>query len=151
MAAGVKRGRRIVILCEGKTEDLAIRFFILKQWAKDGLSSVGLDRVNLRGHLDKVAPYARNYLDDPEVLAVFTLVDLYGMTYVNHPQNDNLDAKVRRVQEWLRDPLQMHDRSSTSCPMFRFTKSRPGYWRRERPWQENSLTEASNPFHRPRS
>ena len=116
MAAGVKRGRRIVILCEGKTEELAIRYFILKQWAKDGLSSVGLDRVNPRGHLDKVAPYARNYLDEPEVLAVFTLIDLYGMNLVTHPPNDDLDAKVRRVQNWLRDPLRKHKRAECFVP-----------------------------------
>ncbi|MGA8740724.1 MAG: DUF4276 family protein, partial [Terracidiphilus sp.] len=116
MAAGAKRGRRIVILCEGRTEELAIRFFILKQWARDGLSSVGLDHVNLRGHLDKVAPYARNYLDDPEVLAVFTLVDLYGMTNVTDPQNDDLEARVRRVQTWLHDPLREHKRTKFFVP-----------------------------------
>jgi len=102
MAVGVKRGRRIVVLCEGKTEERAVRLFVARQWAEDGLSAVGLDRVDLRGHLDKAATFARNYLDEPDVLAVFTLVDLYGMTLVTHPPNDDLEAKVRRVQNWLR-------------------------------------------------
>ena len=116
MAAGVKRGRRIVVLCEGKTEERAVRFFVARQWALDGLSAVGLDRVDLRGHLDKVATFARNNLDEPEVLAVFTLVNLYGMTLVTHPPNDDLDAKVRRVQNWLRNQLGQHVRARDFIP-----------------------------------
>jgi hypothetical protein len=105
MAAGARRGRRIVVLCEGKTEERAIRLFVARQWAADGLSAVGLARVDLRGHLDKIATFARIHLDEPEVLAVFTLVDLYGMTLATHPPKDNLDIKVRRVQDWLRSQL----------------------------------------------
>jgi hypothetical protein len=116
MTPRVKRGRRIVVLCEGKTEERAIRFFVARQWALDGLSAVGLDRVDLRGHLDKVAPFARNHLDEPEVLAVFTLIDLYGMTSVTHPANDELDAKVQRVQNWLRDRLGQHKRADYFVP-----------------------------------
>jgi hypothetical protein len=66
--------------------------------------------------LDKVAPFARNYLDEPNVLAVFTLIDLYGMTLVTHPPNDELDAKVRRVQNWLRIQLGQHARSRDFKP-----------------------------------
>lgn len=116
MAAGIKRGRRIVVLCEGKTEERAVRFFIAKQWAADGLSGIGLDRVDLRGHLERVASFARNYLDEPGVLAVFTLVDLYGMTLVTHPANDELDSKVRRVQNWLRSQVGQHVRSRDFIP-----------------------------------
>jgi hypothetical protein len=111
MAGGLKHGRRIVVLCEGKTEERAVRFFVARQWAIDGLSTIGLDRIDLRGHLDRIAPFARNYLDEPNVLAVFTLIDLYGMTLVTHPANDELDAKVRRVQDWLRSQLGQHPRS----------------------------------------
>ena len=35
-------GRQIWILCEGKTEENAINYFIKKQWENDGLKSVGL-------------------------------------------------------------------------------------------------------------
>jgi hypothetical protein len=116
MAGGVKRGRRIVVLCEGKTEERAVRFFVGRQWALDGLSTIGLDRVDLRGHLDKVALFARNYLDEPNVLAVFTLIDLYGMNLVPHPANDELAAKVRRVQNWLRSQLGQFTRSRDFKP-----------------------------------
>lgn len=116
MAGGIMRGRRIVVLCEGKTEERAVRYFVAKQWAVDGMSAVGLDRVDLRGHLDKVAAFARNYLDESEVLAVFTLVDLYGMTLVTHSADDDLDAKVRRVQNWLRSQLGQHIRARYFIP-----------------------------------
>jgi hypothetical protein len=105
-----------VVLCEGKTEERAVRFFVARQWALDGLSAVGLNRVDLRGHLDKVATFARNKLDEPQVLAVFTLVDLYGMTLVTHSPNDDLDAKVRRIQNWLRSQLGQHVRTRDFIP-----------------------------------
>jgi hypothetical protein len=111
MAGGAKRGRRIVVLFEGKTEERAVRFFVARQWTVDGLSSVGLDRVDLRGHLDRVALFARNYLDEPYVLAVFTVIDLYGMTLVTHPANDDINAKVLRVQNWLRNQVGQHARA----------------------------------------
>lgn len=116
MAARVQRGRRIVVLCEGKTEECAIRFFVHRQWVKDGFSAIGLNRVNLRGHLDKVASFASNYLDDTDVLAVFTLVDLYGMNQVTHLANDELDVRVQRVQNWLRGRLRQHNRASDFIP-----------------------------------
>jgi hypothetical protein len=111
MTRALKRGRRIVVLCEGKTEELAVRYFVARQWEADGLASVGLDRIDLRGHLERVGVFTRNYLDERDVLAVFTLVDLQGMTLVSHPPNDELDAKVRRVQGWLHNQAQQHIRA----------------------------------------
>lgn len=116
MAPAQKRSRRIVVLCEGKTEGLAVQHFVTRQWVADGLASVGLDRVDLRGHLDKVRVFARNYLDEQNVLAVFTLVDLQGMALVSHPPNDELDAMVRRVQDWLRNEVHQHDRAADFFP-----------------------------------
>lgn len=93
---------RIVVLCEGDTEELAVRHFIARQWQTDNLGPVGLKRINLHGKLENVGKFARLYLDEQDVLAVFTLVDLQGMTRVIHSPNDNLEAKIERVREWLR-------------------------------------------------
>jgi uncharacterized protein DUF4276 len=95
------QGRRIIVLSEGDTEELAVRYFITRQWRLDGLGSVGLRSINLYGKPQKAGKYAGRYLDDQEVLAVFTLVDLHGTTQVVHTAFDDLEAKVRRVREWL--------------------------------------------------
>jgi hypothetical protein len=93
---------RIVVLCEGETEELALRFFIHRQWISDGLEAVGLDSRNLEGKIQSAGKFACGYLDEQEVLAVFTLVDLQGMTRVSHQSSDSLGVKIQRVQEWLR-------------------------------------------------
>jgi hypothetical protein len=93
---------RIVVLCEGETEVVAVRHFIARQWEADGLRSVGLDRIDLRAKLPEVGKFATRYLNDPKVLGVFTLVDLYKMNKVVHQPNDDLEQKVRRVRDWLR-------------------------------------------------
>jgi hypothetical protein len=95
------RGRRIILLCEGETEELAIRNFIVRQWQSDGLSAVGLHTVNLNSKHQDVPTKAALYLDEPDVLAVFTLVDLQGMNRVEHSNDDSLEAKVKRVREWF--------------------------------------------------
>jgi hypothetical protein len=92
----------IVVLCEGNTEELAVRHFIARHWQADNLGSVGLKRINLHGKLENVGKFAKLYLDEQDVLAVFTLVDLQGMTRVDHPPGDKLEAKIQRVREWLR-------------------------------------------------
>jgi hypothetical protein len=116
MADGLKLGHRIVVLCEGKTEYLAVRHFVARQWEADGLASVGLDPRDLRGHLDRVGIFGCNYLDEGDALAVFALVDLQGMKRVSHPPNDELGAKVRRVQGWLRDQVGQHARARYFFP-----------------------------------
>jgi hypothetical protein len=93
---------QIVVLCEGKTEELAVRHFIARQWHADNLGSVGLKRIDLDGKLGNVGKFAELYLDEQDVLAVFTLVDLQGMTRVVHPPGDKLEAKIQRVRAWLR-------------------------------------------------
>ena len=107
---------RIVVLCEGGTEELAVRHFVRGQWEVDGLASVSLSRRNLCGHPEKVGPLAREYFDKPDVLAVFALVDLYGMNLVTHPPDDELDAKVRRVKGWLRNQIHDHGRARDFFP-----------------------------------
>lgn len=92
----------IVVLCEGKTEELAVRHFIARHWQADDFGSVGLKRINLRGKLENVGKFATRHLDQKDVLAVFTLVDLQRMTRVVHPPEDNLETKIERVQAWLR-------------------------------------------------
>lgn len=98
-------GRRIVVLCEGDTEELATRHFISRQWQNDGLTAIGLHTVNLNGKLQDVAVKTRLYLDESDVIAVFTLVDLYGMDRVEHQPDDTLNTKVERVRDWFRSKV----------------------------------------------
>jgi Domain of unknown function (DUF4276) len=100
------KGRRIVLLCEGDTEELATKHFIAREWRNDGLTSIGLHSVNLNGKIQDVPPKTRLYLDESEVLAVFTLIDLFGMDRVEHPSDDPVDAKVERVRHWFRSKLE---------------------------------------------
>lgn len=109
------RGRRIVLLCEGDTEELAVKNFISRQWQSDGLGSVGLHTVNLNSKHQDGPTKAALYLDEPEVLAVFTLVDLQGMNRVNHSSDDSLETKVMRVREWFRGRLN-HTRANDFFP-----------------------------------
>jgi hypothetical protein len=92
---------RIVILCEGDTEELAVRHFIARQWKSDGFGSVGLKPINLDGKLQNVGKFANLSLDEQDVVAVFSLVDLQGMTRVVHPSQDNLETMIQRVRKWL--------------------------------------------------
>ena len=109
------RGSRIVILCEGDTEEVAIRNFIVRQWHSDNLKAIGLHAVNLNGKLQDGIVKAPLYLDEEDVRAVFTLVDLYGMSKVVHNQNDSLDAKVMRVRDWFRERVK-HPRVTDFFP-----------------------------------
>ena len=103
------------MLCEGDTEELAVRHFIARQWRSAGLGSVGLRSINLDGKSQNAGKYARLHLDDQEVLAVFTLVDLHGMALVVHQPQDNLEVKIQRVREWLRAQFS-HARESRFFP-----------------------------------
>jgi hypothetical protein len=90
------------VLCEGDTEEIALRYFVVRQWEADGLSRVGLRAINLNGKIQTAGKFANRYLDEKEVLAVFTLVDLQGATQVSHGPEDAVTERVGRVREWLR-------------------------------------------------
>ena len=96
------KGRRIVLLCEGDTEELAVKHFVTRQWQGDGLGSIGLHSVNLSGKLQDAPVKTHLYLDETDVLAVFALIDLHGMDRVEHHPEDPLKTKVERVQDWFR-------------------------------------------------
>lgn len=90
-------------MCEGETEEISIRHFVRRQWEADGLSAVGLHPINLGGKLEDIFAYVPRYRLDSRVVAVFTVIDLYGMNRVRHGQHDELADKVARVKHWLRD------------------------------------------------
>lgn len=102
------------MVCEGPTEELAVRHFVARQWQEDGLASVGLHHRCVPPR--EVGPFACDSLDKRDVLAVFTLVDLYGMNLVAHPPDDELDAKVERVRSWLRTQVHHHRRAQDFFP-----------------------------------
>lgn len=98
-----KKSKRIVILCEGDTEVIAVKEFIKRRWETDGLKEIGLATDDLRGKIedlfDKVPIYRKS---DSKVIATFTLIDLYGLNQVKHKPDDDLDTKVNQAKEWLR-------------------------------------------------
>jgi hypothetical protein len=102
---------KIVVLCEGDTEELALRYFIGRQWQADGLSRVGLKGIDLGGKPQDVGKYAMRYLGERETLAVFTLTDLQGTTLIQHKPSDDLERKVSRMREWLRAQIEDADSS----------------------------------------
>jgi Domain of unknown function (DUF4276) len=106
---------RIVLLCEGDTEELAVRHFVARQWQAGGLGPIGLHRIKLDGKPQRIRSFARLYLDESDVLAVFTLVDLQGMAQVVHRPDDELERKVGRVRDWLRAQVS-HPRASQFFP-----------------------------------
>lgn len=99
----IRQGKRIVILCEGETEEIAVEHFIRRQWDVDGLKTIGLHKINLQGRLEDVFEYIPRYRRDSQVVAVFSLIDLYGMNRVKHNPDDALAHKVARVKNWLQD------------------------------------------------
>lgn len=103
------------MLCEGDTEELAVKHFIARQWQNDGLNSIGLHSVNLNAKLQDVSVKTRLYLEEANVLAVFTLIDLYGMDRVEHGSGDELNAKVERVRDWFRSKVE-HARKNDFHP-----------------------------------
>ena len=104
----------IVILCEGETEELAIRYFVSRKWQDEGHSDIGLLRINLRGRIQDIGRKAALSLDDRNNLAVFTLIDLYG-DRINHNPNDDLETKVKRARDWLSRQVN-HSRANDFFP-----------------------------------
>jgi len=95
--------KNIIVLCEGKTEKRAVKYFIGPQWEKHGLGSIALVTKNLRAKLEDVFKRVPIHRNEPGVLAVFTLIDLYGMNRVRHKPDSTLEQKVEAVRAWLRD------------------------------------------------
>lgn len=79
------------------------------------MHAIGLHAISLRGKLQDAPLKAALYLDEPEVRAVFTLVDLYGMNRVVHNHDDSIDSKVERVRNWFRTRIQ-HQRAKDFLP-----------------------------------
>jgi hypothetical protein len=102
----LRTARRIVVLCEGDSEELASKYFLRRQLDQAGLKPVGLHPVNLFAKLEDVFVKTRKFHADTRVLAVFTLIDLYGMNRVNHRPEATLDEKVTTVRDWLRSGVQ---------------------------------------------
>lgn len=79
---------RFVVFCEGYTER-AVMADLLSRWLNPRLSQrVGFKRVRFDGWPQLVADTpkkAANYLIDPDVLGVISLLDLYGPTF--YPSN----------------------------------------------------------------
>ena len=99
----LRSAKRIVILCEGETEVLAVKHFIQRQWEKDGLKSIGLQTDDLRAKLDDVYTKVPLHLKNPKVIAVFTLIDLYEMKRVIYGRYDPLNDKVEKAKKWLKN------------------------------------------------
>lgn len=97
----LRKSKKIVVLCEGDSEENAINYFIKKQWEADFLDEVGLHTVNLRGHFEKVASKANLYLLDQKVIAVFTLIDLHEFKRVRLPHSRSLNERATAARQWL--------------------------------------------------
>ncbi len=97
--------KKIIVLCEGKTEQKAVKHFIEPQWKKDGLGSIALVTKNLNAKMENVFDRVPIHRNEPAVLAVFTLIDLYGMNRVKHKSGSTVREKVEVVRMWLSDNL----------------------------------------------
>ena len=100
-----KAKSRIIILCEGKTEKIAITTFIARRWEKDGLKSIGLHPINLEGKIKDISKRLKHYANDEKVIAVFTLIDLQGTENfdgIKYKSTDNLPIKVNKLKNWLK-------------------------------------------------
>lgn len=106
---------RIVVLCEGDTEEIAVREFISRQWRADGLERIGLHTRNLGGKIDRIGRFASLSLDEEDVIAVFTLVDLYRLADTQQRRNESLRERVNRAVEFLRTSSE-HARSARFSP-----------------------------------
>lgn len=96
------QGRKIVVLCEGNTEEIALRNFIGPRFDSDGFRSIGLRSHNLEAKIEDIFDLAPRYRKDRGVIAVFTLLDLYGLNRVSFPKDATLQQKVDAAKRWLR-------------------------------------------------
>lgn len=84
---------------------MAVRRFLSRQWQADGFSPIGLKPIGLGGRLRDIARKTPLFLDSPSTLAVFTLIDLYGMPQLQRQPDDLLGDSVRKAKQWLRDQV----------------------------------------------
>lgn len=99
----IRRAKRIIILCEGRTEMIAVEHFVNRRWNAEGLKSIALHPINLKAKLDDVFHNVMIFRKNPKVIAVFTLIDLYGINRVEHNPDHSLEQKVEAVRAWLRN------------------------------------------------
>jgi uncharacterized protein YeeX (DUF496 family) len=95
--------KRIIILCEGDTEESAVNYFIKPQWQKDGFREIGLKAVNLNGRLEKMFSILPKFAFNEKYKAIFTLIDLYGSNRVMFDKFDDLDIKISKMKKWIED------------------------------------------------
>lgn len=78
--------RRVVIVCEGQTEESFISRVLVPAFADAGLHLQGITIETSPGHkggalsYGRLRPALRNALVSPRVAAVSTLIDLYGLS-----------------------------------------------------------------------
>lgn len=106
----LRKAKRIVILCEGSSEEKAVNEFIRRQWEKDNLDQVGLHTIDLKGHLEKIHFNAITFLKDEKVIAVFTLIDLYEFKRVENKAFDSLEKRIEAAKGWLKKGLSIESK-----------------------------------------
>lgn len=99
------RGRRIVILCEGDTEVIAVKSFLRPQLDRDGLKSIGLPLINLKAKFGDIADKTERSKKDARVVAVFTLIDLYGLRGPSYPKAVSVAQKRSIARDWLQSQV----------------------------------------------
>ena len=101
-----RKGKRIYILCEGDTEENAIKYFIRPQWDKMGeLKSVALDSKTIKPK--DIHKQTKQLIENGDCDAVFLLFDLYGF-----PQElKGLDYKEKQeyIVQKLKTESNYHD------------------------------------------
>ncbi len=93
------------MLCEGDSEELAVKWFLRRQLEEAGLKGVSLHPINLAAKLEDIFVKTRLFQHEPGVVAVFTLIDLYGMNRVRHAPDTTLDEQVATVRYWQRQGI----------------------------------------------
>jgi hypothetical protein len=99
----IRLSKRIVILCEGETDVLAVNHFIRRQWENDGLKSIGLHADNLQAKLEEVFVKVPLYLKNPKVIAVFTLIDLHKMNRFIQGPYSSIEENIQKARNWLKN------------------------------------------------
>jgi len=102
-------GHRIVILCEGDTEVIAVKNFLGPQLDRDGLKSVGLQPINLKAKFGDISIKTVGSTKDARVVAVFTLIDLYGLGGPPYPKAASVAQKHSIARDWLQGQVPLLD------------------------------------------